>query len=101
MAFGDDHIKKPEKTSTRLTKKPVPVLIGPNYKHVMGKATIEQTAAVVSPTTHQVLEPAKVIITIVAEGKHAQELGDFVAAEAVVALSFEGVPVEGHHRKEP
>lgn len=99
MAFGDDHVR-PKKVDTITTEKPIPVLIGSDYKHVMAKATIEQKAAVKSSTTNQVLEPARVIITIVAEGGHAQQLGDFVAANDVVALSFDGVPVQGHHRKE-
>jgi ABC-type hemin transport system substrate-binding protein len=100
MAFGDDHSGRPKKVDTKVTKKPIPVVIGHDYQHVMAKATIEQKAAVKSKSTNQSLEPAKVIITIVAEGKDAQELGDFVAANDVVALSFGGVPVQGHHRKE-
>lgn len=99
MAFGDDHAR-PKKVDTIRTEKPIPVIIGADYQHVMAQGTIEQTAAVKSSTTNQVLEPAKVTITIVAEGPTAQELGDFVAAMDVVALSFGGVPVQGHHRKE-
>lgn len=83
----------PKKTSEKVTEKLIPVLIGNDYEHVMAKATIEQTAAKHSPTTNQVLEPAKVTITIIAEGPSAQELGDFVAAGDVVALSFGFVPV--------
>lgn len=93
MSFGADHMGLPKKVSEKITEKMLPVLIGGNYEHVMAKGRIEQIAAVVSPTTRKVLEPAKVIITIVSEGDHAQQLGDFVAAQEVVALSFEGVPV--------
>ena len=100
MTFGDDHVL-PKKVDAIKTEKPIPVIIGSDYQHVMATGTIEQIAAVKSPTTRQVLEPAKVIITIVAEGPTAQQLGDFVAVNEIVALSFGGVPVSGHHRKEP
>lgn len=94
MSFGADHIPgRPKKADQIVTEKMLPVLIGQRYEHVMAKAKVEQTAAVVSPTTRQVLEPAKVVITIVVEGSHAQEIGDFVAADEIVALSFAGVPV--------
>lgn len=93
MSFGADHTGLPKKADRKTTNKMLPVLIGNNYQHVMAKAEIEQIAAVVSPTTKQVLEPARVVITIVSEGGHAQQLGDFVAANEIVALSFGGVPV--------
>lgn len=93
MSFGADHMGVPKKTSKKVTEKPIPVLIGDNYEHVMAKATIEQTAAVRSPTTNQVVEEAEVVITIVAKGPSAQELGDYVAVADVVALSFGVVPV--------
>lgn len=93
MAFGDDHSGRPKKVDKIVTEKMLPVLIGNDYQHVMGQATIEQVAAIVSPTTRQILEPAKVTITIISEGPAAQELGDFVAAHEIVALSFGGVPV--------
>ena len=93
MSFGDDHRGLPKKASEKTTEKMLPVLVGYKYEHVMGKATIVQTAEVRSPTTRQILEPAKVTITIVSEGPEAQELGDFVAANEIVALSFGGVPV--------
>lgn len=79
--------------AVRKTEKPIPVLLGFHYEHVMGRATIEQTAAVRSPTTHQVLEPAKVVIVIESTGEAAQMLGDYVAMDEVVALSFASVPV--------
>lgn len=93
MSFGDDHMGVPKKASEKTTEKPLPVLIGNDYEHVMAKATIEQKAAVRSPTTNQILEPAEVVITIVAKGPSAQELGDYVAVADVVALSFGVVPV--------
>ena len=93
MSFGADHTGLPKKASEKTTDKLIPVLIGDNYEHVMAKGKIEQKAAVVSPTTRQVLEPAEVIITIIASGPSAQELGDYVAAHDVVALSFGTVPV--------
>lgn len=93
MSFGADHTGVPKKASEKVTDKLIPVLIGNDYEHVMAKATIEQKAAVRSPTTNQILEPAKVVITIVSEGPSAQELGDFVATGDVVALSFGFVPV--------
>jgi hypothetical protein len=100
MGFGDDHRGLPEKPVEKTTEKMLPVLVGYNYEHVMGKATIVQTPEVRSPTTRQVLEPARVTITIVSEGANAQELGDFVAANEVVALSFGGVPVRPVPKKE-
>jgi hypothetical protein len=78
------------------TEKMLPVLIGENYQHVMARATIEQTAPVYGSDDDGkriLLEESKVLITIVAEGGHAQQLGDFVAATEIVALSFSGVPV--------
>lgn len=83
----------------RTTEKMLPVLIGGDYEHVMARAVIDQTAAVRSETTRQILEPAKVTITITAEGGHAQILGDYVAATEIVALSFEGVPVQPRTRQ--
>lgn len=93
MSFGADHTGVPKKAAERVTEKPLPVLIGNDYEHVMAKATIEQKAEVRSPSTRQVVEPAEVIITIIAKGPSAQELGDYVAAQDVVALSFGTVPV--------
>lgn len=74
------------KDDPKITIKPLPVLIGDNYEHVMGKAYIEQT-------------PNSVVITIQVYGNDARTLGDFVAAEEVVALSFSGVPVVPHHKE--
>jgi hypothetical protein len=65
------------------TEKPLPVLIGEDYKHVMGHAVIVQT-------------PDSVVITIEATGKSGRALGDYVAASEIVALSFSGVPVRHH-----
>lgn len=67
-----------------VTKKPLPVLIGFNYEHVMGQATI-------------VVTPENATITIVIEGNpnagRGRTLGEFLASPEVVALSFAGVPV--------
>jgi hypothetical protein len=74
----------------------MPVLIGEDYRHVMARATIEQTAAEYGQddSGNRILKKdAEVVITIVSKGGHAQELGDFVAATEIVALSFSGVPV--------
>lgn len=100
MAFGDDHASRPKKVDKIVTDKKIPVLMGHNQQHVMASAHIEQTAAVRSPTTNQVLEPAKVVITIVSEGSDAQMFGDFVAANEIVALSFGAIPAtpERPHR---
>lgn len=98
MGFGDDHVA-PKAEAKKVTEKLLPVLIGFDYEHVMANAVIEQTAAVISPTTHQVLEPDKVVITITAQGANARELGDFVAANEIVALSFGGVPVRPVSKK--
>lgn len=101
MAFGDDHVDRPKKVDTIRTEKPIPVLIGGDYQHVMAQATIEQKAArkSVDDDGHPVVvDPAEVIITIVAKGPTAQQLGDFVAAMEVVALSFQAVPVKAHDR---
>lgn len=101
MSFGADHVPGlPKKASEKVTEKPLPVLIGNDYEHVMAKAKIEQKAAVRSPTTNQILEPARVVITIISEGPSAQELGDYVAAADVVALSFGTVPVRPVRREQ-
>ncbi len=68
------------------TEKPIPVLIGSDYQHVMGHAVIVQT-------------PNCVTITIESTGNPGRILGDFVAATEIVALSFSGVPVR-HYNKE-
>lgn len=93
MSFGADHTGVPKKASEKTTEKPIPVLIGDDYEHVMAHAKIEQKAEVRSPTTNQILEPAEVVITIVAKGPSAKELGDYVAVPDVIALSFGVVPV--------
>jgi len=79
-----------------ITEKPLPVLIGDGYQHVMARATIEQTAPVYGKDdsgNRVLVKDAEVLITIVAKGGHAQQLGDYVAANEIVALSFSGVPV--------
>jgi hypothetical protein len=91
MAFGDDHIGRPKKVDKIVTEKMLPVLIGNDYQHVMGQGTIEQIAASKDAAGRDI--PARVTITIISEGPAAQELGDFVAAHEIVALSFGGVPV--------
>lgn len=63
-----------------VTEKPLPVVIGYDYEHVMAHAVITQT-------------PDSVTITIKAEGPRGRVLGDFVAANEIVALSFAGVPI--------
>lgn len=70
-----------------VTEKDLPVLIGHDYEHVMAKAVITQ-------------EPDKVLITIEASGERARTLGDFVAANEIIALSFTGVPVRRPGKKE-
>jgi hypothetical protein len=85
-----------EGSDKRMTEKMLPVLLGENYKHVMARASIEQKAAQYGRDdqgNRVLLQEAEVLITISAKGGHAQELGDFVAATEVVALSFSGVPV--------
>lgn len=80
----------------RTTEKSLPVIIGADYQHVMARATIEQTAVVygIDDNHNRVVKnEAEVVITIVAKGGKAQELGDFVAANEIVALSFGGVPI--------
>ena len=69
------------------TKRPLPVLVGSNYEHVMGEAEITQT-------------PEEVTITVKARGKDARILADFVTAEVPIALSFTTVPVRSAHPKE-
>jgi hypothetical protein len=81
--------------SSKSTEKMIPVFIGINRQHVMAKANIEQTPAVTgkddSGKTVEI-EPARVAITIVAEGGHAQLFGDFVAMDEIIGLSFDAVP---------
>lgn len=79
---------------SRITEKPIPVLIGHDYKHVMGKAVIEETPEVRSESTNQVVSPAEVVITIKASGNNAKVLGEFLTVPEVVALSFTGVAVQ-------
>lgn len=83
---------------SKITEKLLPVLVGYNYEHVMGKAVIEQKPKHTDDAG--VVVPAEVIITITSRGEHAQILGDFVAANEVVALSFGGVPVVPISKKE-
>ncbi len=97
MSFGADHVPS-RKRDKIVTEKLLPVLIGHDYQHVMAKAVIEQTARGTAPDGSYI--PPKVEITIVAEGDHAQEIGDFVAANEIVALSFVGVPVRPVPKKE-
>lgn len=81
--------------SKKSTEKMLPVFIGINRQHVMGKATIEQTAEVKGKDDDGrtvVTSPAQVVITIVAEGGHAQMFGDFVAMDEIIGLSFDAVP---------
>lgn len=63
-----------------VTEKPMPILLGTNYEHIMGRTKIVQT-------------PESTTITIVVEGKHSRLVGDFVGAGEIVALSFAGVPI--------
>lgn len=67
-----------------VTEKPMPILLGANYEHIMGQTKIVQT-------------PESTTITISIEGKNARLVGDFVAAGEIVALSFAGVPVRPRH----
>lgn len=80
----------------RITEKPLPVMIGENYEHAMARATIEQTAAEYGYDDRGARvckKEAEVVITIVSTGPAAQHVGDFVAANEIVALHFSGVPV--------
>ena len=98
-----DRNGKVKPPTTKTTEKPIPVLIGSDYEHVMGKATIVQTSAKRTRDDRGVivvLEPEKVLITIEGSGDMARWLGDFVAANEVVALSFAGVPVQPRPHKE-
>lgn len=70
----------------RRTTKMMPVLIGKDFEHVMGRVTILQ-------------EPRNVTITVEVKGKDSRRLADFVAADEVIGLSFQGLPVR-HHTKE-
>lgn len=82
-------------TSKKSTEKMIPVFIGINRQHVMAQASIEQTAQVTGKDDDGktvVLEPARVAITIIAEGGHAQMFGDFVAMDEIIGLSFDAVP---------
>lgn len=103
MAFGDDHVGRPRKVDKIVTEKMIPVLLGGDQQHVMAGATIEQTAAVIGiDDNHRkhTIKPAKVVITIISEGEHAQQFGDFIAANEIVALSFGAIPAtpERPHR---
>ncbi len=69
-----------------VTEKPIPVLIGFDYQHVMGRAVIVQT-------------PTSVTITIEGTGEDGRILGEFVSANEIVALSFGGVPVRPHNKE--
>lgn len=79
----------------KTTEKMIPVFIGINRQHVMARASIEQTPQVESKDDSGrtvVVSPAQVIITIIAEGGHAQLFGDFVAMDEIIGLSFDAVP---------
>ncbi len=79
-----------------ITDKMLPVLLGHDYQHIMAKARVVQTAAEYRYDDGKpyISKPAKVEITIVCEDGHAQMLGDYVAAQEIVALSFSGVPIQ-------
>lgn len=78
----------------RITEKLLPVLVGPDYEHVLGRAWIDQRAE--APEEGRA---AEVKITITATGEAAQLLGDFLAAAEPVALSFVAIPVTPHTRQ--
>lgn len=67
--------------SPRRTERPIPVLLGDDYAHVMAHAVIEE-------------DPGKTTVTIVAEGRAADILGAFLTAPEPVAVSFSGIPVQ-------
>jgi hypothetical protein len=82
-------------TGKKSTQKMIPVFVGHDHQHVMAKATIEQTAEVWTLDDHNrrvLAKPAQVVITVIAEGGHAQQLGDFVAVDEIIGLSFDAVP---------
>ena len=89
----------PHEGQKLVTKKDLPVLVGQNYEHVMGKATIEQVAEVRNKA-NEILSSPRVTITIVSEGPDALLLGDYVAMNEVIALSFGAVPVRPVPKKE-
>lgn len=73
----------------QITKRPIPVLLGNDYEHAMGEATIEE-------------ENDRVTISIVAEGEGAMVLAAVLTAAEPMALSFVAIPVQPHrtHIKE-
>lgn len=88
---------------TIITEKPIPVLIGIDYEHIMAKAVIVQKAAITTTDDHGrrvVLKAPSVEITIEGQGDLAEWLGGYVAANEIVSLSFAGVPVRPRPHKE-
>lgn len=72
--------------NVRHTSKLMPVLIGNNYKHVMGRAKI-----------HRGLD--KVLIEIESSGEHGQLLADYLEQAEPVAVSFTAIPVQNAREK--
>lgn len=77
----------------KLTEKMLPVFVGYDQEHILGRATIDHQSLTRSPTG-KIVEPESVTITITATGREARLLAEFVASPEPVALSFAGIPVE-------
>ena len=80
--------------SKKSTEKMIPVFVGRDRQYIMARALIEQTSPETSLNDkgQTVIKPARVVITISAEGGHAQMFGDFVAMDEIIGLSFDAVP---------
>lgn len=70
----------------RASKRDIPILLGNNYEHVMGRADIVE-------------EGDEIIITVRAKGREAGELASLLTAMEPMALSFVGVPLQSHRSK--
>jgi len=65
----------------RRTERAVPVVIGSNYKHIMGHAVISR-------------EPDKVLIEISAVGLNGQMLAEFLEQAEPIAVMITAIPVQ-------
>lgn len=68
------------------TVRPLPVLIGHDYEHIMAKAIITE-------------EPNRTSVTVTLEGKDAAYFAGFLTATEPIALSFVATPTQP--RKHP
>lgn len=76
----------PEDTPRR-TERVLPVVIGHNYEHVMGRAQIFR-----KPN-------GEVMIQIDAKGTEGQILGEFLEQAEPIAVSFAAIPVQNLREK--